>query len=355
MKDLKDLRNLIDDIDTKMATLFEQRMMIVKDVALYKEANKIPVFDESRENEVIEKNTLKIENIELIPFYKQFLKDTMGISKDYQKQILNNYIIGYQGTEGAFSYLTAKHLFASSTLKSFSTFEEVFLAVKNNIVDYGVLPFENSYTGVVGEVLDLLAKYDLHFNQIYDLQVEQNLLGLKGTNINDITDIYSHHQAIEQSGKFLKQRGFNIHEYPNTALAAKFIYESQDKTKAAIASMETAKLYDLEVISPNISTSNNNITRFIVLTKQLETVGNRFNLSFTLPNEVGSLSKVINTISSYNFSMEKIQSRPVQDIPFEYYFHIEIVGILDSLESNNLISDLKNYTKGLKILGCHKK
>ena len=281
MKDLKEIRKEINQIDEEMLKLFEKRMDVVNDVALYKKENNIPILDISREKKVIDDNCNKIYNKEYLPYYETFIKDIMDISKEYQKTKIETFHIAYQGSEGAFSHLASLACFPNASFTSFPTFEDVFIAVKNNIVDYGIVPFENSYTGEVGEVLDLLVKYDLYFNKIYDLKIQQNLLGIPGATINDITDVYSKDQAIAQSSKFLKNRNFTIHEFLNTALAAKYVHEQNDKSKAAIASLETAKLYQLEVIAQDINTARSNTTRFIVLSKKLDKTGNRINLSFT--------------------------------------------------------------------------
>ncbi len=355
MKDLKDIRKKIDEIDTQMQTLFEQRLDIVGEVALYKQEHHLPILDASREKSMMEEHLKQVKKEEYLPYYQTFLEDLIDIMKEYQKKKIESFHVAYQGSEGAFSHLASLACFPNATLISYPTFEDVFIAVKNRVVDFGVVPFENSYTGEVGEILDLLAKYDLCFNKIYDLQIQQNLLGIPGATINDIKDVYSKDQAIAQSSKFLKNRNFTIHEFMNTALAAKYVHEQNDKSKAAIASLETAKLYDLEVIAEDINTSQSNTTRFIVLSRTLDKVGNRFNLSFTLTNEIGSLAKIINIITNHHFNMEKIQSRAIKDLPWEYYFQIEIVGELNSKNTEDLLNELKEHTKELKILGCYTK
>ena len=139
---------------------------------------------------------------------------------------------------------------------------------------------------------------------VYDLPISQNLLVLPGTQLAQLRHVYSHQQAIAQSETFLKQFRLPATAMPNTAMAAKFVAESGDPSKAAIASAETAALYGLEVLVPSINTDGDNTTRFIVLSREKPTVGNRFSLLFTLDNKPGKLAEVIQVIGRFGYDME---------------------------------------------------
>lgn len=355
MNDLEKAREIIDDIDSKLTELFEKRLDTVMQVAEYKRKNNMDVFDSSREKNVLDKNIAKLKNQNYATYYESFMLNMFEISKTYQKKILNTITVAFQGTTGSFSDIASCKLYPLANKKACSTFEEVFEAVENNLADFGVIPFENSFTGEVGDVIDLLFKHNLYFNTVYELKVNQNLLGIKGAKIEDIKDVYSHPQAIFQSNVFLKNRNFVIHEFLNTALAAEYIKKENDITKASIASLEVAKLNDLEVLAKDINTSNSNTTRFIVLSKKLIKAGNRFSIFFTLSNKVGALANIINIISANNFNMAKIQSRSIKDIPWEYYFHIEIEGDITTEKAEKMLSELKENTSEFKILGCYNK
>ena len=139
---------------------------------------------------------------------------------------------------------------------------------------------------------------------VYDLPISQNLLVLPGTQLAQLKHVYSHQQAIAQSETFLKQFRLPATAMPNTAMAAKFVAESGDPSKAAIASAETAALYGLEVLVPSINTDGDNTTRFIVLSREKPTAGNRFSLLFTVDNKPGKLAEVIQIIGASGFNME---------------------------------------------------
>ncbi len=352
---LEEVRQEINQIDEIMAELFEKRMKAVEQVIGYKLQNNLPILDSSREQIVIAKNLAYIKNDSYKPYYEDFIKNTMEISKQYQRQLSNNQTVGFQGTEGAFSHIALGRIFKGASTKSFATFEEVFKAVESGEIACGIIPFENSFTGEVGEVFDLLYKYDCHINEIYDLKISHNLLGVKGAKLSDIKQVYSHHQALSQCGDFFDKHSFELVPYPNTALAAKYVFECNDKSKAAVASSETAQIYSLDVLAKDINTSAENTTRFIVISKKLKTTGNRFNLLFTVEHSTGKLANVMQIIGKYGFNMESIKSKSLRDIPWQYYFYVELVGDCQSDEAKEMLCELKENCKELKLLGVYSK
>ena len=162
-------------------------------------------------------------------------------------------------------------------------------------------------------------------------------------------------EHIAQSETFLKQFQLPATAMPNTAMAAKFVAESGNKTKAAIASVETAALYGLEVLVPNINTDGDNTTRFIVLSREKPTTGNRFSLLFTVDNKPGKLGEVIQMIGASGFNMESIKSRPMPHVPFEYYFYVELVGDPTRDETAALLHELDRICRTVRLLGVYTK
>jgi len=236
------------------------------------------------------------------------------------------------------------------------TWDEVFAAVERGDAAHGVVPFENSHAGDVSAVLDLCYNHpDLWVVDVYDLPISQNLLVLPGTQLAEIRSVYSHQQAIAQSETFLKQFHLPATAMLNTAMAAKFVAESGDKTKAAIASAETAALYGLEVLVPRINTDGDNTTRFIVISREKPTAGNRFSLLFTVDNKPGKLAEVIQVIGASGFNMESIKSRPMPHVPFEYYFYVELVGDPTADETGALLQQLDRTCRTVRLLGVYTK
>ncbi|NBJ64961.1 chorismate mutase [bacterium c-19] len=355
MDQLQSARKKINEIDAQMAKLFEERMQTVEEVIAYKLAHQMEILDTAREAQVIEKNTEYIKDKTYKGYYTEFITEVMRLSRAYQKTRIHHNQIAYAGTLGAFSHIAAMQLFPDDTLVHLPTFEEVVEQVESGEASYGVLPFENSYTGEVGENMDLILSHNICIHRMYDLKIHQNLLGIKGAEISDIRQVYSKDQAISQSKKFLEGRNIECIPYPNTAMAAQYIAEQNDITKAAIAAKETAELYGLSILAEDINTSSDNTTRFIVIGKQLPAEGNRISLVFTLPHTTGSLAKVMAIISDHGFNMESIHSRSLKDEPFAYYFYVELVAQLDSKEFKELYAAMKLLCKEIKIAGYYTK
>ncbi|MFI3226672.1 MAG: chorismate mutase [Clostridia bacterium] len=353
MNKLEQARQDINEIDEKMADLFERRMNAVVDVISHKMENGLPIFDASREDFVIEKNSKYIKNEIYVPYYKDFIRYVMDNSKKYQKVVANQNIVGYQGTKGAFSHIASTRIFPEFSGRSYATFEDVFKAVQNGEVIQGVLPFENSFTGEIGDTIDLLSKYDCYIESMYDLKIDQNLLILPDADISDIKVVYSHEQGLMQSREYLSQFDFMQKPYANTALAAKFVAESGDKTLAAVASKETAEIYGLKVYKENINTSRYNTTRFVVLKNSLDQKGTHFNATFRTSHSAGNLAKVLSVIGNEGFNVESIKSRSIPEVPWEYYFYIEIAAPLEQQKTRDLIEKIKENCERFKIIGSY--
>ena len=255
MDALEQARAEIDTVDAQLAALFERRMAAVLQVAEYKRAHGLPIYDAAREAAVLEKAAARIQQPALRPYYKDHVQHMMDIAKQYEAAVLGRNRAAYQGVEGAFAHIALKALFPHAEAVSYSTWDEVFEAVASGEAAHGVVPFENSHAGDVSAVLDLCYNHpELWVVDVYDLPISQNLLVLPGTQLSQLRTVYSHQQAIAQSETFLKQFRLPATAMANTAMAAKFVAESKDPTKAAIASAETAALYGLEILVPNINT-----------------------------------------------------------------------------------------------------
>ena len=356
MDALQNARAEIDAVDAQLAALFERRMAAVLTVAQYKKEHGLPIFDAAREAVVLDRSAARIQDPALRPYYRDHVQNLMDVAKQYEAQVLGRNRAAYQGVEGAFAHIALKALFPHAEAVSFPTWDEVFDAVEKGDAAHGVVPFENSHAGDVSAVLDLCYNHPaLWVVGVYDLPISQNLLVLPGTQLSDLKMVYSHQQAIAQSETFLKQFRLPASAMPNTALAAKFVAESGDKTKAAIASAETAQLYGLDVLVPSINTDGDNTTRFIVLSREKPTAGNRFSLLFTVDNKPGKLGEVIQIIGRSGFNMESIKSRPMPHVPFEYYFYVELVGDPTADETGALLHELDRTCRTVRLLGVYTK
>ena len=230
MKDLKTCREEIDAIDKEIIALFEKRMHVAKDVITYKLAHDMQIFQKDREKEVIQKNVDRLEDKSLEAYAKTFVQDTMNLSKSYQStfiplkkyeatELKEHFKVGYQGVPGSFSNQAMKSWFGDIEGINYPHFEDVYKALEEGDIDYGVLPLENSSTGAINDNYDLLTKYGFYIVGEQSITIDQNLLGIKGTALEDIKDVYSHVQGLKQTSEFLNSHHIEGHEYLNTAAA----------------------------------------------------------------------------------------------------------------------------------------
>lgn len=354
MDKLEKARAIINEVDARMAELFCQRMEASRLVAEHKQQHGLPVFDAQREAQVIERNSAMIEDEEIRSYYVNFLKSTMKLSRQYQHKLISGMRIAYSGVEGAFAHIAAGRIFPDGHKVPYGDFDAAYASVVSGECDCAVLPIENSYAGEVGQVLDLMYSGSLYINGVYDLSVSQNLLGVEGATLSDIREVISHPQALMQCQNFIRDHGLEQLQASNTAIAAQKVAETGDKSIAAIASKETARLYGLTVIERDINGSNFNTTRFAVFSRAEnldKRAGNNFLLLFTVSHEAGALAKAINVIGAHGFNMKVLRSRPVKDSGWHYYFYVEAEGNINGKEGQEMLSELREYCDRLKVVG----
>ena len=360
MASLKDARLKINKIDKQMAELFVERMLAAKEIAFYKKDHGLPIYDEKRESEVIVNNSKLVDDRELRAYYVNFLKNNMAVSRDFQEKLLEGMKVAYSGTEGAFAHIATTKLFPTSRKIPFSDFGAAYNAVVDGKCDAAILPVENSYNGEVGQVTDLMFSGSLYVNGMLELPVSQDLLGLDGATLKDIKDVYSHPQALGQCADFIRDNNFAEHEYSNTALAAKYVAEQNDKSLAAIASAEAAEIFGLRVIARNINASRSNTTRFAVFSRSQNKhspgeAGIHSIILFTVRNEAGALAKAIDVIGRHGFNMRTLRSRPMKELLWQYYFYVEAEGDVDTEEGALMMRELNQYCDKLKAIGTYVK
>lgn len=356
---MNNVRKQINEIDQKMAKLFEERMNCAKKIAEYKAEHALPIYDATREKELIINNSKYIDSDEIREYYVDFLQNTMNISKRYQARLIEGLKVAYSGVKGAFAYIASTKMFPNATYVAYKDFVSAYNAVVNGECDTCVLPLENSYAGEVGNVMDLIFSGPLHVNQVKEIAITQNLVGIKGSRLEDIKKVISHEQALNQCNEYITKKGFITEEATNTAVAAKMVADSCDLTLAAIASTDAVNLYNLEILESNINSSNNNTTRFGAFTKaqNKELVNNKMGeytiLVFTVKNEAGALAKTLNIIGSYGYNMRTLRSRPMKDLIWNYYFYVELEGSISSENGQDMLNALKVFCDKLKVVGTY--
>lgn len=374
MRDLLELRDEIDVIDNQIVDLYKRRMAIAEEVATYKISVGKPVFDKEREISKLDRLTAKVDTPFLKHGVRELFEQIMSMSRKRQYQLLTehgktektdfeeveqldfrNAKIVFQGIEGAYSQLALNEYFGENADSyHVDTWRDAMEALKNGEADYAVFPIENSSAGIVSENYDLMVEYDNYIVGEQIIRIDHALLGLPEAKMEDITDIYSHPQALMQCSKYLEShRNWEKHSLKNTAMSAQKIKEDGKINKAAIASTLTADIYGLQVLDHAIQNNQNNYTKFIIVTnrKIFEKHANKISISFEIPHESGSLYHKLSHFIYNGINMNKIESRPVQGKAWEYRFFVDIDGNLKDAAVQNALRGLAEETIRLKVLG----
>lgn len=358
MNDLQTAREVINSVDKEMAKLFEKRMEAAKLVASYKKQNGLPIDDFGREEEIIKRNGDYIENEEYRSYYVNFLKNNIKLSKDLQHRMLEGMTVAYSGVEGAFANIAAKGIFPDGRCMPYADFKAAYKAVEKGECDCVVLPIENSFNGDVGNVLDLAFFGSLYINGVYEAEIVQNLLAVKGATLGDIKTVISHPQALGQCASFIENHGLITENATNTAVAVQSVANMEDKSVAAIGSTLAAQQFGLHVLMERINDSGTNTTRFAVFSRFNRTpspMDDRFIMLFTVKNVAGSLGEAISIIGKYGFNLRALKSRPTKELVWDYFFYAEGEGNINSESGKEMLAKLKEYCSIVKVVGSYEK
>ncbi|MGG7213345.1 prephenate dehydratase [Clostridium nigeriense] len=372
MGSLEDYRKEIDSIDRELIALFEKRMNVAIKVGEYKKERNLPIFNGKREEEVIEKNINLLNNKDYSDITRRFFEKVMELSRSLQAKLIeenkednnSNIIekeikIGYQGVKGSFSEEALIKYFKSyDCVKNYDEFIDVFKALENNEIEYAILPIENSYTGAITEVYDLLVKYNFYIIGEECIKIDQHLMGMLGANENNIEEIYSHPQGFAQSKGFLsKYDDVKLIPYHNTAISAKLVSDLKDTKKAAIGSRRAAEIYGLDILRENINDKSDNHTKFIIIGKELkyDDSFNKVSVVFSLEDKAGTLYKLLRHFAENDINMIKIESRPNKHESWKYLLYVDFEGNLKNNLVKNALDLIEKNSGYFKIIGNYKK
>lgn len=373
MIDLAVSREQIDEIDSQIVELFEQRMKVANEVARYKIETGKPVLDKQRENEKLDRLGAMSHGSFNERAVRELFSQIMSISRKYQYGVLphtddvtdfqkepagflrKDARVYYFGVPGTHTQQAMEDVFGEGVMGiSCQSFRGVMEAVENGDADYGVLPIENSSTGGISTNYDLLLQYKNAIVGQYVMKIDQCLLALPGTGLDDIKTVFSHPQGLLQCREFM-----NLHpayegvEYGSTAAAARKVSEEHDRTQAAIASRRAAREYGLEIVADSIQQEKNNCTRFIMIgQREIYTEkSNKLALCIELPHKSGSLYRILSHFLYNNLNMTQIESRPIPGRNWEYRFFVDIEGNLDEASVQNALRGIKEEAAFMRVLG----
>ena len=375
--ELNELRNEINRIDDEILELFLRRMDVAEQVADYKREHGLPIYQPQREREVLKKVAEQAGD-EMSAYARVLFSMLMELSKSSQnkrtgrelelhRQIADaientpklfprSPMVACQGVEGANSQIACEKMFQNPFILYFKSFESVFSAIEQGLCQYGILPIENSTAGSVKKVYDLMIRHNFSIVRTFRLKIDHNLLAKPGAKLEDIREIYSHEQALNQCGSFLESLpGVKLIAVENTAVAAQMVAESGRRDVAAISSRSCMELYGLANLSASIQDKDNNRTRFICISKNLEIYpgADKTSIMMILPHRPGALYRVLARLYVLGINVTKLESRPIPDRDFEFMFYFDLDTSIYSEEFVQLMCELDELCEEFRYLGSY--
>jgi chorismate mutase / prephenate dehydratase len=352
---LSKLREQIDAIDRQILELINERAKCAMNVAATKvaEGETGTFYRPDREALVLRRirglNPGPLANDTAIRFFRELMSACLALEKPLD--------VAYLGPQGTFTQqATFKHFGHAVNAQPVATINDIFNIVENGHCQFGVVPVENSTEGVVAHTLDRFMTSSLQICGEVEIRVHQNLMG-NMAKMSDITEVYSHQQSLAQCRQWLNTYlpGVECTAVSSNAEAARLA--SSDPTKAAIAGMVAAELYDLKIIEKNIEDDTNNTTRFIIIGQQEpdSTGSDKTSILVSTGNQPGALHKILGPFAEHGISMAHIESRPSRQGLWDYVFFIDLNGHCKDPSVAKALDALKNNVNMLKILGSYPK
>ena len=373
--ELSDIRVEIDRIDNSLTQLFLERMQLADDIAAYKSAHHQPILNKERERAVLAKVAEQAG-----PTWERYVyhlySTLFELSRSRQAELISaptkvaaqvkasldagsavfpqTGLIACQGVEGANSQVACDRILPRGNIVYVKTFDAVVSAVESGLCKFGVLPIENSSNGSVRAVYELLQSHKLSVVRSTRLCIRHELLAKPGVKMSDITEIYSHEQALGQCSKFLNGlNGVRVIPCDNTAMAAKMVAESGNRHAAAISSHPCAALYGLTCLNDNIQDSDNNYTRFICVTKDpaIYAGANRISLVIAFENRPGALYDILSKLAALDINLTKLESCPVVGSDFEFIFFLELDATVKDPSVLAMLEEMERSCAQFQFLG----
>ena len=374
--ELSEIREKINAVDDQLLDLFLQRMDLSEEVAAYKNEHHQPILNKQREREILAKVAEKSGDRERFSYH--LFSTIFELSRSRQAELITaptkveaqvkaslaaggevfpqTGLVACQGVEGANSQVACDRLLPRGNIVYVKSFEAVFSAVESGLCKFGVVPIENSSNGSVRAIYDLIQRKKFSIVRSTRLCIRHELLALPGVKMDDITEIYSHEQAIGQCSKFLNGLGgVRVIPCDNTAMAAKMVADSGSRHAAAISSHPCAALYGLQCVNDAIQDSDNNYTRFICITKDpvIYAGANRISLIIACDNKPGALYEILSKLAALGINMTKLESCPVTGRNFEFIFFLELEASVHEPGVLPMLEELERNCANFQFLGSY--
>ncbi|MDF1611712.1 bifunctional 3-deoxy-7-phosphoheptulonate synthase/chorismate mutase [Stygiobacter electus] len=372
-KKLPDVRKQINKLDETLIELLSKRRELSKEVIIAKESLSSPIRDQIREADLL-KRLIKLakkkglDSHYVTKIFYEIIEDSVRLQQNFVQSKLNknekgkSIKIAFQGIEGSYSYLAAQKFFAHSgydlNFVFKKLFSEVVECVEKGEADYAMLPIENTTSGGINEVYDVLLHTSLSIIGEEKFQVKHCLIGIKDIPLNKIKKVYAHHQAVSQCSKFLETIPKAAIEYfADTAMSVQKISEEKNPYFVAIASEEAANLYGLKILKTDIANQQENYTRFLIASRKPQKVDPRIqsktSIVMATSHTPGSLVDALSVFRKYEVNLTKLESRPILGNPWEEMFYLDFEGNIEDENIKKVMDELGHYTRFIKVLGSY--
>ncbi len=370
--DLLAIRDKITALDSELLSLLAQRRQLSTEVAQFKLNTHRPIRDKNRERELLELLIEKGKNVGLDGFYisrifQMIIEDSVLTQQAILQQHLNataneSARIAYLGPKGSYSHIAARQ-YAARHFDTFvdctcHKFEDIFTLVETGQADYGLLPIENTSSGAINDVYDLLQTTSLSIVGEIRIPINHALLTGVKSSLEELHTIYSHPQPFQQCSHYLNQYPHWKIEYcESTAAAMEKVALAQSPHVAAIGSEAGGSLYHLTPLASNLANQQINVTRFIVIARKpidvSEQVPAKTTFLMATGQQAGALVDALITLKQYSIIMTKLESRPINGTPWEEMFYIDVQANLRDINMQKALHDLSKTSRSLKVLGCY--
>ena len=366
------LREKINRLDQKLIEILAERRQVSTEVIQTKIAANIPLRDLARERSLIKAlieqgKQYNLDDLLIKRLYQIIIEDSVLLQQKLLQEKLNQGAISsaniaFLGPKGSYSHSAARRYasthFDQLTESSCSTFKDVFEKIESKVVDYGILPIENSSSGSINEVYDLLQKTNLHIIGELSLPIDHCVLAIPSAKLEQIDTIYSHPQPFQQCSNFLENYPhWKIVYCDSTSSAMETVAKLNQPNIAAMGNKDGGELYGLQVLEHNFANQKENITRFIVLAREPIEVSEQIPAKTTIlmktGQQAGALVDALSVLRNHDIVMTKLESRPIHGTPWEEMFYIDLQGNVHDYEMQVALKELAAITLYTKVLGCY--
>lgn len=372
--DLSDIRTQITQLDRNLLKLLAERHRLAFDVVRSKEMTQKPLRDIQREKELLQElvNYAEAENYQLDPQYvtqifQRIIEDSVLTQQNYLQNKLNaqkeeNVSIAFLGMRGSYSNMASRQFakkYQGSLLElSCDSFQEVLDKVSAGEADFGVLPLENTTSGSINDVYDLLQHTDLAVVGELAYPIKHCVLANGMAELAAIDTLYSHPQVIQQCSRFIQSLNkVHIKYCESSSHAMQMVARLNKPNIVALGNEDGGKLYGLTTIKTDIANQPNNITRFIVVAKEAVKVSPQVQtktlLLMTTTQQPGALVDALVVFKAHDIRMIKLESRPIYGKPWEEMFYVELDANIHAENTQKALAELEQVTSYLKVLGCY--